>query len=150
MISRALGQHMLLHVSREYGLSLAEYRVMTVLADRRSPSIRDIAANTDLDKAQVTRTLAHLVERGFVEQKVDANDRRLRDVSLTPAGQTVMKALDHFVLERQKRMERRLTRAKLDLLWASLDALGDEVESMLAEKRNAEVAGRQLRTTTRR
>ncbi len=63
---------MLVHVGREYGLNLAEYRIMTVLANRKSPSIKDIAAHTDLDKAHVTRALAGLVERGIADQRVDA------------------------------------------------------------------------------
>src|SRR4249919_744626 len=97
MISRALGQQMVVHVGREYGLNLAEYRIMTVLANRKAPSIKDIAANTDLDKAHVTRALASLVKHGYVSQKIDPRDRRLRDVKLTRAGWTVVNALDRYV-----------------------------------------------------
>jgi len=135
MISRLLGQHMLVHAEREYGLNLAEYRIMTVLASRKSPSIKDIAANTDLDKAQITRALANLVERGIAEQKVDANDRRLRAVKLTPAGSATIKALDRFVMARQRRLEARLTKSELDVLWKAIAVLRDEADKMLAEEK---------------
>ena len=39
-IADALAQHMLLHVDREFGLNLAEYRIMSVLADRMRPRSR--------------------------------------------------------------------------------------------------------------
>ena len=134
MISRLLGQQMLIHVGREYGLNLAEYRIMTVLANRKSPSIKDIAAHTDLDKAHVTRALANLVERGIADQKVDASDRRLRDVRLTAVGSTMIKALDRYVMARQRRLEQRLTKPELDVLWKALSVLHHEAECMLSEE----------------
>lgn len=140
MISRALGQHMLTHVSREYGLNIAEYRVMTVLANRQSPSIKDIAAHTDLDKAHVTRALASLGRRGFASQKIDPRDRRLREVRLTPAGSAVIDELEDYVVARQKRLERKLTRAELDTLWKAMALLSDEIARMHAEDDRASPA----------
>ena len=91
-IAARLAQHMLLHVDREFGLNLAEYRILSVLAERKSPSNRDIAAHTQLDKAHVTRALTDLIGRGLVSQIVDKQDRRLRVVKLTRAGQAMITA----------------------------------------------------------
>jgi DNA-binding MarR family transcriptional regulator len=74
-IAYALAQHMLLHIDREFGLNLAEYRILTVLADRKAPSIKDIAEYTQLDKAHVTRALTGLIGRGLATQIVDKQDR---------------------------------------------------------------------------
>jgi DNA-binding MarR family transcriptional regulator len=134
MISRALGQQMLVHVGREYGLNLAEYRIITVLANRKSPSIKDIAAHTDLDKAHVTRALASLAERGFASQKIDAQDRRLREVKLTAAGWAVVNTLDRYVIVRQKRLEQGLTKSELTILWKAIGVLAEESSKMLAEE----------------
>jgi len=133
-ISRSLGQHMLIYAGREHGINLAEYRVMTVLANHKSPSIKDIAIHTGLDKAHITRALANLVKRGIAEQKVDAGDRRLRDVRLTSQGQTMMRALDRFVLARQRRLEARLKQSELDVFWKVMSVLTDEAGKMLAEE----------------
>ena len=135
MISRRLGQHMLVHVGREYGLNLAEYRIMTVLANRKSPSVKDIAAHTNLDKAHVTRALAGLVDRGIADQRVDASDRRLREVTLTASGWTMIKALDRFVIDRQRRLEQRLSKSDLDVLWRAMSVLEAEADKMLAEQK---------------
>src|SRR5215831_12786504 len=109
IISRALAQHTLLYVGREFGLNLAEFRILTELAERESASIKDIAAPTALDKAHVTRALASLVGRGLATQVVDSADRRLRLVKLTAAGRTIIAAAQPFWVERQMRLEKCLT-----------------------------------------
>src|SRR5262249_45398754 len=126
MIARALAQHTLLHVEREFGLNLAEFRILSVLAHRTSPSIRDIAAHAQLDKAQVTRALADLVRRGLVTQVVDAQDRRLRVVKLTHTGQDIFAATLPVSIERQTRLERCLTGSELRVLWKALSVLSEE------------------------
>lgn len=146
MISRALGQQMLAHVGREYGLNIAEYRIMTVLANHKKPSIKDIAAHTDLDKAQVTRALANLAKRGLASQKIDTRDRRLREVRLTPAGSAMIDDLDRYVSARQKRLEQRLARSELDTLWHAMAALSDEIDQMLVEAARSN-AGRPSRAS---
>ncbi len=134
MIARMLGQQMLLRVGREHGLNLAEYRIMTVLANRERPSIKDIAAHTHLDKAHVTRALAGLSARGLVNQKIDARDRRLREVKLTPAGWVLVNSSLPYVAARQKRLEGRLTPSELRILWKAISVVSEEAEKMLAEE----------------
>jgi DNA-binding MarR family transcriptional regulator len=145
MISRSLGQHMLIHAGREYGLNLAEYRVMTVLANRKSPSIKDIAAHTDLDKAHITRALANLARRGLAGQKVDASDRRLRDVRLTARGLAMITALDRFVIARQRRLEQRLTKTEIEGFWKTMSVLADEAGKMLVEELSVAAPSRATR-----
>jgi DNA-binding MarR family transcriptional regulator len=134
LITRALSQQMLLRVSRKHGLNLAEYRIMTVLADHAAPSIRDIAAHSQLDKAQVTRALSDLTDRGLVTQVIARNDRRLRVVALTRSGRATIAATVPFSSERQRRLEARLSASELRMLWKVLPVLQDEAERMLAEE----------------
>ena len=148
MIGAALAQHMLLRVQREFGLNLAEYRIMSVLAAFDSPSIKDIARNSQLDKAHVTRALADLIKRGLATQIVDIHDRRLRVVGLTAAGREIVTATVPFRLERQKRLERRLTASELRIFWKALAALSEEAEHMLAEETQLG-AGRRRRANAR-
>lgn len=132
-ISRALAQQILLYARRELGLNLAEYRALSMLAECRSASIKDIAANTELDKAQITRAVANLTRRRFVIHTVDGRDRRLRVVKLTPSGRALIAKSVPFAIERQTRMERALTPAELRTLWKALAILLEEAQAMLAE-----------------
>jgi DNA-binding MarR family transcriptional regulator len=130
-ISRALSQHLLLHVEANFGLNLAEFRILNTLADLDSTSIRDIAADASLDKAQVTRAVADLTSRGLVVQVVDGRDRRLRVVTLTPAGRALIESTLPFVTARQRRLEQRLTVAERRVLWKALTILCEEAEGIL-------------------
>lgn len=129
-ISRALSQQMLLYARRELGLNLAEYRALSMLAECRSASVKDIAAATQLDKAQITRAVANLTRRGLVLHAVDGRDRRLRIVKLTAAGRALAAKCLPFAIRRQKRMERLFTPAERRTLWKALALLSNEAHSM--------------------
>ena len=105
-----------------------------MLSECRSASIRDIAAGTELDKAQITRAVALLTKRGLAIHAVDGRDRRLRVVKLTPAGRALIAKSAPFAIARQTRMERALTAAELRTLWKALAVLLDEAQAMLAEE----------------
>jgi DNA-binding MarR family transcriptional regulator len=133
-ISRALSQQMVLYARRELGLNLAEYRALSMLAECRSASIKDIAAGTELDKAQITRAVATLRRRGLVIHTVDGRDRRLRVVKLTPSGRALIAKSVPFAVARQARMERVLSQAELQTLWKALAALLQEAQTMMVEE----------------
>ncbi|MBM3526603.1 MAG: MarR family transcriptional regulator [Alphaproteobacteria bacterium] len=134
LVSRALSQQMLIYARRELGLNLAEYRVLSVLGEHRTASIRELAVGAQFDKAQITRAVASLTRRGYAIHTVDGRDRRLRVVKLTPAGQALHARSVPFAIERQKRMERTLSAAELRVLWKALSALHEETQAMLAEE----------------
>lgn len=133
-ISRALAQQMLVYVRRELGLNLAEYRTLSMLFECPLASIRDIAAGTQLDKAQVIRAVRNLTRRGLAIQSIDRRDRRLRVVKLTQAGRALVARSLPFSVERQQRMDRALAPDELRALWRALVVLDKETRAMLAEE----------------
>lgn len=135
LISRALGQQMHLYVERELGLNLAEYRILTVLEDSASPSIKEIATKSQIDKAQVTRCMSALQQKGLVTQAVDTQDRRLRSITLTKAGRSLLASMLPFNKERNERLERCISKPELDVLWKILARFDEEVEEMLDEQK---------------
>ncbi len=86
------------HVSRgfaelyraEFGLSIPEWRVLAHLAQSGTVSVREIQTRVDMDKSQVSRAAARLETAGLIEKRAHGVDRRLLDMSLTPAGQDLM------------------------------------------------------------
>jgi DNA-binding MarR family transcriptional regulator len=86
------------HVSRgfaelyraEFGLSIPEWRVLAHLAQSGTVSVREIQARVDMDKSKVSRAAARLEAAGLIEKRAHGMDRRLLDMSLTPAGQDLM------------------------------------------------------------
>jgi DNA-binding MarR family transcriptional regulator len=133
-IADALAQHALVYVRREFGLNLAEHRIVSFLAAFDAPSIREIAEHSQLDKAHATRALTDLMDRGLVTRVIDEQDRRLRVVRLTPAGRAIAEAMMPFAVERQLRLERSLSAADLRVLDKALNLMTAEAERMLGEE----------------
>jgi len=136
-VTRALSQHMLLFVEERFGLNLAEYRILNTVAELRATSIREIAADAHLDKAQVSRALAALTARGLVVQVVDGADRRLRVVKLTPAGKALIAETLPFVRARQQKLEQSLSETERQALWKALAKISNEAEKLLAQEQRA-------------
>jgi DNA-binding MarR family transcriptional regulator len=144
-IADALAQQALLHARREFGLNLAEYRVVAVLSQADALSIREIAEHTQMDKAHATRALSDLIDRGLATRVVDEEDRRLRVVRLTPAGRSIASASAPFTLERQRRLEACVSVADLRVFDRTLALLTDEAERMLAEEMQKGAERRRVR-----
>jgi DNA-binding MarR family transcriptional regulator len=135
-IADALAQQTLLHARREFGINLAEYRIISILSQSGVFSIREIAEHTQLDKAHATRALTDLIGQGLVTRVVDPQDRRLRVVRLTAAGHAIANATMPFTLERQARLEGCLNAAELRAFDKALSLMTAEAERMLAEEMN--------------
>jgi DNA-binding MarR family transcriptional regulator len=67
-------------------ISVAEWRVVAQLAVLHNGSVREMARQACVDPAEVSRSVAALEKRGFVERHVNARDRRSPRFSLTAAG----------------------------------------------------------------
>ncbi|HEY5336596.1 MAG TPA: MarR family winged helix-turn-helix transcriptional regulator [Rhizomicrobium sp.] len=77
------------HYSDRFGLSVPEWRVMAVLGQTPGLSARDVALRTAMDKVQVSRAVASLVEAKRVKRDEDDVDGRITRLSLTPRGQAI-------------------------------------------------------------
>ena len=74
------------HYSERFGLSIPEWRIMAVLGETPGLSAREVAARTAMDKVQVSRAVASLIEARRVERTPDDDDGRIGRLELTPKG----------------------------------------------------------------
>jgi DNA-binding MarR family transcriptional regulator len=70
----------------KFGLSLAEWRVLSRLAANSPMTVRKIAAMIHLDKAQISRAAASLIRRGYAVRTEDPTDGRSTSFSITSVG----------------------------------------------------------------
>ncbi len=61
--------------------------------EQQSVSVGTLAERCRMDPSNLTASLDTLEERGLVERRAAAHDRRVRSVSLTPAGVVVRREL---------------------------------------------------------
>lgn len=68
------------------GLTLSQWRVMSVIASIKPVSSKDITKLTTLNKVAVSRTIARLNEDGLIKRTTSSSDSRIQFLSLTVAG----------------------------------------------------------------
>ncbi|HUJ02810.1 MAG TPA: MarR family winged helix-turn-helix transcriptional regulator [Rhizomicrobium sp.] len=75
--------------SDRFGLTIPEWRIMAVLGQTSGLSARDVAVRTAMDKVQVSRAVASLVEAKRVIREVDESDARVSRLSLSARGRAI-------------------------------------------------------------
>lgn len=75
-------------------LSLAEARVLWEIGHAADATARDLGAQLGLDKGLLSRLLKSLQRQGLLLAEADERDRRLRRLTLTPAGQEQLQELE--------------------------------------------------------
>jgi len=85
--------------SRAYGVSLAEWRILSFLAEHGPASAYDISTKANLDKAVVSRESAALLKKGLVGIEPVAGDARNRaEITLSESGmQLLNRSLDEVL-----------------------------------------------------
>jgi DNA-binding MarR family transcriptional regulator len=77
----------------EFGLTIAEWRVMAVVGADGSASASDVRARTGMDKAKVSRAVAALLARRLLKRVAHAGDRRVEPLALSAAGRAMFEAI---------------------------------------------------------
>ena len=109
----------------EYGISIADWRVLVNLSDRGAVSVRDIEREVHLEKSKASRAASRLEARGLVTKTVNAQDRRLVVLQLTAEGEALMRELKGIAAAYQAQLEA--------LLAAELAAMNRAIDRILAE-----------------
>ncbi|MFD4837310.1 MarR family winged helix-turn-helix transcriptional regulator [Achromobacter sp. NPDC058515] len=76
--------------SSKVGHALPRWRILLALHECGQCSQKHLAERCRLDPASLTRQLQAMQKLGWIARAVDAQDNRLTNASLTPAGQAVV------------------------------------------------------------
>jgi DNA-binding MarR family transcriptional regulator len=98
-----------MRMRREHDLSLAQVRALVLIEHLQPVRLRDVAADAGADKAQISRVVSSLVQRGYVSRRALTGDARSAHLELTAAGHEMVNALMQTLEERD-----RVLRASLD------------------------------------
>ncbi len=98
-------------VLREHGLTMWAYVVLSRLDGDPVRSQNALARAVGADKTRIIGVLDGLQERGLIERRADPDDRRVRLLSMTPAGRRLRDAARRDIQQREERLLERLTPA---------------------------------------
>jgi MarR family 2-MHQ and catechol resistance regulon transcriptional repressor len=76
---------------RETGLGDSDFRVLEALLHKGPLPVNTVGPMVWLTPGSISVAVDRLVKRGLVSRKGDANDRRVRQVELTPKGRALIK-----------------------------------------------------------
>ncbi len=92
-----------------YGLSIPEWRVITILALYPGSSASEVSERTAMDKVAVSRAVARLLERVFIRRETHGDDRRRSVLALSAAGFEVYETIAPLVMEITRKLMSVLT-----------------------------------------
>jgi len=103
--------------------TLPEIRVLYEVAHQSRPTAAEIAATLGLDAGYLSRLIRGLRQRGLVEARTVAHDRRQRVLGLTARGRRTFAGLDARATAEVAGMLQELSGQERDRLLASLEAV---------------------------
>ena len=143
-----------------------EYQALACIDDFPGMDQRRIAELIGTDRTSVSQMIERLVARGLVDQRVNGDDRRAREIHITPRGRHLRASLRPKLLAAQDKMLAPLSprerRTLMDLLVRVIEANEAHARPGAARRSTAksskinrtgdsdEAAGTSRRTRTRR
>jgi DNA-binding MarR family transcriptional regulator len=113
-------------VTGRVDLTPIEYSVLTALDDTPDIDQGSLAARLGVDTATAHHLTHRLAAVGYIERRIDANDRRARALRLTPRGQALREELRPDARASQERilapLARKDRRLFLDMLTRLVEA----------------------------
>ena len=78
------------YIVRRAGISQAEYNCLIQFFDTGTKGMKELGERLDITPGGVTRIITGLEEKGIVERRIDSEDRRGINVTLTPRGEGIV------------------------------------------------------------
>lgn len=111
------------NAEQRVGLSGAQLFVLQCLSRQSPCSVNDLAVATATDQSSVSVVVSRLVGRGYVKRVTAKRDRRSVELSLTPAGKTLLLTAPEAAQERLLFALAKLEKAEISRLSALLGKL---------------------------
>ena len=119
--------------AEQFGVSVAEWRILTVLAENERLQARDIGRIIRMDKVKVSRAVASLLDRKLLLRTPSKIDGRASDLRLSAAGKRLYNKIVPRALDWEELLVETLSVDERKHLFALLDKLDHRVASLEAE-----------------
>lgn len=124
----ALNAQALRALRRHSDLTLAQWRVLALVADAKDASASELVRRSAIDKGLFSRTARQLEAAGLVASVRSETDRRQQRLSVTDQGARVHSAVLPHMRRRQAGLLDTLTDDQRSALLSALDALEGAAE----------------------
>ena len=108
-------------------LTFTQYKALHVTADGE-PTVKELAERLGLSLPGCSRAVDHLVRRGLMDRREDAADRRMKRVSVTPAGEEAVRTVSDARRRALEAFARDIPPAQRERLLAALTPILEDLE----------------------
>lgn len=129
----------------QFGITRREFRMLALLAEGGPLQPSTLAEQAQLDRARTSRAISGLVGKKLVRRTAVANDGRLAQVALTPAGRELHAALFPQVAAINRELLSVLESHQVRQLQQALDALQRQAEHLALQAPFPKARGRRRR-----
>jgi DNA-binding MarR family transcriptional regulator len=115
---------------KRFGLKIAEWRIVAILAENAQMTPQALSEATRMDKISVSRAAAAMVERGLISALDNPGDGRSHFLHLTPDGRALYEEIAPVALAMEAELFGALTpkeRATLDELLRRIETVATVV-----------------------
>ncbi|WP_020667399.1 MarR family winged helix-turn-helix transcriptional regulator [Amycolatopsis nigrescens] len=134
--SSALSRSAALRYRREFDVSLGEWRAIALIATDATLTLNRLARRAGLDKAQMSRVVTKLTDRGLVSRTPGSG--RTSQLDLTATGKKVYAGLIGAANDRDTTFLGILSPDEREVLERALDKLADLALSLEQQEREAQ------------
>jgi len=115
--------------TREYGLSISQWRVIANLAQHNTLKAQEIVNFTAMEKSMISRAVNALAQRKLIVTKQSDGDNRAKILSLSKAGRTLYESIAPNVLGWEKELLSTLSEKEYQNLMGLLEKLKMKLEN---------------------
>ena len=133
MLTNSLGRSAARDFASSVGLTVPEWRILSVVGARGSISLAELTRILAVDKGWVSRTVVELERRELVVRTPERRNERLFSLQLTPGGQAMHLAGSKVSLARQRRLEKALGPEDTERFYSALQRLQGVADAMEEE-----------------
>lgn len=108
---------------RNHGLSMPQVLLLYRLYYQGQCGVSDIADHLAVTNAAASQTIERLVQQGLLDRSEDPNDRRAKQIALSPAGRALMQESIEARVRWMAELTTVLSPEEQDTIVAALDAL---------------------------
>jgi DNA-binding MarR family transcriptional regulator len=130
-----VARHMRTHadqMAREHGLTRAQWIILVRLEHRPDLSQNELAAIAEVAPITVARLVDRLEALGLIKRCIDAEDRRIWRLRLTPAATPVLRDIKRFRKKLYAIMTRGIDDARMRALQHGLRKMKENISSTRA------------------
>ena len=132
-LSHAISRGIAAEYQQQFGISIAEWRVLAVIARFPGSSASELGEHTGMDKVSMHRAVRALQHRALIAIDLAAHDRRRLHLRLSQTGQQLHDEIAPRVLAFEQRLLAPLGAAHSRQLHALLDQLQHSINALDAD-----------------